>query len=253
MRCSTPSSKMRKSFLLRWAATAPFSSKTITGICTSSTSVMMRTSARACERATGAGARKGNKVHTRNRKTARCGAIEALARAGGRLQLRESYTPRPQFCQRANCITLARVRGEKKKAGNSWLPAGKSRRMELFNVFGEDGELQFGLGKRLHHCGLSAFRGSVSRSGHLADEEVLCALQHFLFAEGKRLAAAEGDEALEDDGDFEEGPGAHALRVFLEAVFPVVMRVEFAGFEEAKDFGGFRGTNNGTKANSRCV
>jgi hypothetical protein len=31
------------------------------------------------------------------------------------------------------------------------------------------------------------------------------------------------------------------------------MRVEFAGFEEAKDFGGFCGANNGTKPNSHCV
>src|SRR5438046_143775 len=79
---------------------------------------------------------------------------------------------------------------------------------------------------------------------HFADEEVLRAFEHFLFAEGERLAAAERNETLEDDGDFEEGPGAHALGILFEAVLPVVMRVEFAGFEEAKDFGGFCGPNN---------
>jgi len=32
-------------------------------------------------------------------------------------------------------------------------------------------------------------------------------------------------------------------------VLPVVMRVEFALFEETKNFGGLNGTNDGTKAN----
>src|SRR5438105_1692254 len=67
------------------------------------------------------------------------------------------------------------------------------------------------------------------------------------------VAAAEGNETLEDDSNFEEGPGAHTLRVFLEAVLPVVMRVKFAGFEKAQDFAGFRRTNDGTKANGRRV
>ena len=113
--------------------------------------------------------------------------------------------------------------------------------------------MELGLGERLDDGGFCAFRSGVAGSGHFADEQVLRAFEHFLFAEGEGLAAAEGNEALEDDGDFEEGPGAHALRVFLEAVLPVVVRVEFAGFEEAKDFGGFRGTNHGTKANSHRV
>jgi len=113
--------------------------------------------------------------------------------------------------------------------------------------------LELGLGQGLDDDGFGAFRGGVARGGHFADEQVLRAFEHFLFAEGKRLAAAEGNETLEDDGDFEEGPGAHALGVLLEAVLPVVVRVEFAGFEEAEDFGGFRGSNNGTKANGDGV
>ena len=127
------------------------------------------------------------------------------------------------------------------------------RRQGLFKFFGHHRERELGFGERLDDGGLGVFRGGVAGSSHLANEEVLGAFEHFLFAEGERLAAAEGNETLEDDGDFEEGPGAHALRVFLEAVLPVVMRVEFAGFEEAQDFAGFRGTNHGTKANSHCV
>jgi len=70
---------------------------------------------------------------------------------------------------------------------------------------------------------------------HFADEEVLRAFEHFLFAEGKGLGAAEGNEALQDDGDFEERTSAHALGILFEAVLPVVMRVELASLEEAKD------------------
>ncbi len=113
--------------------------------------------------------------------------------------------------------------------------------------------MKLGFGQGFYDGGLGVFRGGVAGSGHLADEQVLRAFQHFLFAERERLAAAEGNETLEDDGDFEEGPGAHALGVFLEAVFPVVVRIEFACFEEAQDFAGFRVTNNGTKANGNCV
>jgi hypothetical protein len=137
----------------------------------------------------------------------------------------------------------------------NWVAAGRLRRrpLKLFEFFGEDGELELGLGERLYDGGLGVFRGGVARRSHLADEEVLRAFEHFLFAEGEWLAAAEGNETLEDDGDFEEGPGAHALGVLFEAVLPVVMRVEFAFFEEAQDFGGFRRTNNGTKANGHRV
>src|SRR5712692_8703852 len=124
---------------------------------------------------------------------------------------------------------------------------------ELFEFFGHQGELELGLGEGLDNGGLGVFGGSVAGSSHLADEQVLGAFEHFLFAEGERLAAAEGNETLEDDGDFEEGPGAHALGVLFEAVLPVVMRVEFAPLEEAKDFAGFNGTNNRAKANGHGV
>ncbi len=127
------------------------------------------------------------------------------------------------------------------------------RRQGLFKFFGHNRERELGFGQGLDDGGLGVFGAGVAGSSHFADEKILGAFEHFLFAEGERLAAAEGNETLEDDGNFEEGSGAHALGVLLEAVFPVVMRVEFAGFEEAKDFGGFRGTNNGTKANGHGV
>ena len=144
----------------------------------------------------------------------------------------------------------------KKRAAKKAARQGKEaprRRRGLFKFFGHYGELELGFGQGLYDGGLGVFGGGVARSSHLADEQVLRAFEHFLFAEGERLAAAEGNETLEDDGDFEEGASAHALRVFLEAVFPVVMRIKFAGFEKAQDFAGLRGTNNGTKANSHCV
>ena len=146
---------------------------------------------------------------------------------------------------------------QKQKAGSQKsCPQGKKvprRRQGLFEFFGHNGKRELGLSEGLDDGGLGVFSASVAGSSHLADEEVLGAFEHFLFAEGERFAAAEGNETLEDDGDFEERPGAHALRILFEAVLPVVMRVEFAGFEEAKDFGGFRGTNDGTKANGHCV
>src|ERR1700682_6752937 len=147
----------------------------------------------------------------------------------------------------------AKSEEKKKKAGSRSCPPGKEvprKRQGLFEFFGEDGELELCFGQGLYNGGLGVFGGGVARRCHFTDKEVLRAFEHLLFAGGGGLAAAEGNETLEDDGDFEEGPGAHALGVLFEAVLPVVMRVEFAGFEEAKNFAGFRGTNDGTKANS---
>ena len=124
---------------------------------------------------------------------------------------------------------------------------------ELFEFFGENGELELSFGQGLHDDGFCTFCSGIAGSGHFADEEVLRAFEHFLFAEGERLAAAEGNETLEDDGHFEERSGAHALGILFEAVLPVVVRVQFALLEETKDFGGFRGTNDRTKANSHGV
>jgi hypothetical protein len=105
----------------------------------------------------------------------------------------------------------------------------------LVEFLGQHRELQFGLGQRLDHDGFRAFGGSVACRSHLAHQEILGALEHFLFAEGERLAATERNQALEDYSDFEEGSGAHALRIFLKAMFPIVMGVEFTLLEESQN------------------
>src|SRR5713226_2285852 len=168
----------------------------------------------------------------------------------------EAYTPAGEKISEWRKRSKRRGPRETKKAGSRSCPPGKEvprRRQGLFKFFGHYWERELGLGERLYDGSFGVFRGGVAGSSHLADQQVLRAFEHFLFAEGERLAAAEGNQTLEDDGDFEEGPGAHALGVFLEAVFPVVMRVEFARFEKAQDFAGFRGTNDGTKANGHGV
>src|SRR5689334_601326 len=106
----------------------------------------------------------------------------------------------------------------------------KSAKAALFELFGDYWELQLGLGEGLYDQAFGQFGGGVLGGSHFADEQVLGALEHFLFAEGEGLAAAEGNEALEDAGNFNERPCAHALGVLLEAVLPVRMRVEFALF-----------------------
>jgi hypothetical protein len=52
---------------------------------------------------------------------------------------------------------------------------------------------------------------AVAGHGQFADQEVAGALKHFLFAEGKRLRLMEGDETLQNTGDFEQRSGAHAV------------------------------------------
>jgi len=129
----------------------------------------------------------------------------------------------------------------------------RKKRRKLFDGFRDDGELEFGFGQGLDDDGFGAFRGSIAGSGHFADEEILGAFEHFLFAEGKRFTAAEGHQTLENYSDLEEGAGTHALRILLEAVFPVRMTIELSLFEEAEDFAGFGGADNGAKANRDCV
>src|SRR5271157_6458164 len=102
---------------------------------------------------------------------------------------------------------------------------GEARRLlELFLQFGE---LQLGLGERLYNEALGVFGSEVARGGHFADQKVLGALQHFLFSEGQRFAAAEGNEALENNGHFQKRTRAHALGILLETMFPIVMRIQF--------------------------
>ncbi len=86
------------------------------------------------------------------------------------------------------------------------------RRQGLFKFFGHHRERELGFGERLDDSSFGVFGTGVARSGHLANEEVLGAFEHFLFAEGEGLASAEGNETLEDDGDFEEGPSGASSR-----------------------------------------
>jgi len=51
------------------------------------------------------------------------------------------------------------------------------------------------------------------------------------------LAAAEGNETLEDDATSRRDPVRMRSEFSLKRC-SIVVRVEFAGFEEAKDFGG---------------
>src|SRR5216683_3891749 len=168
----------------------------------------------------------------------------------------EAYTPAGEKISEWRKRSKRRGPRETKKAGSRSCPPGKEvprRRQGLFKFFGHYWERELGFGQGLYDGGLGVFRRGVAGRSHLADQQVLRAFEHFLFAEGERFAAAEGDQTLEDDGDFEEGTGTHSFGIFLEAVFPVVVRVELAFFEEAKDFACVGGADDGTKTNRRRV
>src|SRR6266576_3973506 len=116
---------------------------------------------------------------------------------------------------------VPRYRRNKKRA-RATCPLRKSAAAEpakLFEFLRHDGELQLGLGERLYHQDLGQFGSGVLGGGHFADEQVLGALEHFLFTEGERLATTEGNEALQHGGHFNERPRAHAFGVLLERCF----------------------------------
>src|SRR5260370_6141972 len=58
---------------------------------------------------------------------------------------------------------------------------------------------------------------------------------------------AESDEALQNCGHLDERPGSHALRVFLEAMLPVMMRIELALLEINQNFRSIAVSNDWTK------
>src|SRR5438094_9190042 len=106
---------------------------------------------------------------------------------------------------------VPRYRRNKKRA-RATCPLRKSAAAEpakLFEFLRHDGELQLGLGERLYHQDLGQFGSGVLGGGHFADEQVLGALEHFLFTEGERLATTEGNDALQHGGHFNERPRAH--------------------------------------------
>jgi hypothetical protein len=87
--------------------------------------------------------------------------------------------------------------------------------------FGSFGEAQVAFrecqGQKLLDFGFLA----IARHGHFADQKVAGAFEHFLFAEGEWFCLVQGDQAFKHSGNFEQGTGAHAIGIFLEAVFPV--------------------------------
>src|SRR5205823_12015749 len=80
---------------------------------------------------------------------------------------------------------------------------------QLLEFFRNYRELQLSLGERLNDHSLGAFGGGVLGGSHFADEQVLGALEHFLFTEGEGLVAAQGNQTLEDSGDFNQRSRAH--------------------------------------------
>src|SRR5271165_2210338 len=82
---------------------------------------------------------------------------------------------------------------------------------KLLELLHHGWELQLCFGQGLHYQAFGVFRGEVARRGHFADQQILSALKHFLFAEGEGLAATERDETLEDYGHLQKRTGAHAL------------------------------------------
>src|SRR5258708_30902098 len=79
------------------------------------------------------------------------------------------------------------------------------------------------------------------------------ALQDFLFAEGKRLAPAEGNQTFEDYGDFQEGTRAHALGIFLEPMLPIVVRIQLALLQESQHLSRVVRTNYGSQSDGFSV
>ena len=120
----------------------------------------------------------------------------------------------------------------------------KVAKQKLLELFRHQRKLQLRLRQRLHYQAFRGLRRRISRCRHLAHQQILGALQHFLFAEGKRLAPAERNEALEDYGYFQEGTRAHALGIFFEPVLPVVVRIQLALLQESQHLGRIVGSND---------
>src|ERR1700683_4388262 len=95
--------------------------------------------------------------------------------------------------------------------------------------------LQLGFGKRADDIYFDRLLGCVANGGKFADQKILCAFEHLLFTERKRLGAAEGDEAFQNCGHFHQRTGPHAIRIFLEAMLPVMVRSRAALLEKSKD------------------
>src|SRR5579871_6586700 len=76
---------------------------------------------------------------------------------------------------------------------------------------------------------------AIPRHSHLADQQISAALQHLLFAEGERFRLAQQQQSLQNSGNFQQRPGTHPLRVFLETVLPVGVIAALAILQKIHD------------------
>src|SRR5262249_37742734 len=63
----------------------------------------------------------------------------------------------------------------------------------------------------------------------------------------------EGDQTLEDYGDFEEGTRSHSFGVLFETVLPIVMRVQLALFQEPEHFRSVDRADDRPQPHGACV
>lgn len=89
---------------------------------------------------------------------------------------------------------------------------------------------------------------AIARHGDFADQQIAGALEHFLFAEGKRLGLVQRDQVLQHSGDFEQGAGAHAVGILFEAVFPVGVAVAVGKGEKVQNLLHFAVSNHPANA-----
>src|SRR5271166_5871830 len=91
-------------------------------------------------------------------------------------------------------------------------------------------ELAFGKGGRENFFDLGFF--AIASHGELADQKIAGALQHLFLAERERLGLMQSDQTFQDTGNFKQRSGAHAVRVFLEAVLPVSVPIALGDGEQ---------------------
>src|SRR5437867_3104075 len=95
-----------------------------------------------------------------------------------------------------------------------------------------DGDLAAGFRNGFFDAVLNVHFTDIHNSRQLGDEEKSSPVQHPLFTEGERLDSAEVHQILKDFGNMENRAGAHFLRIFLEAVFPILLCEKLITTEE---------------------
>src|SRR5215469_13855542 len=155
-----------------------------------------------------------------------------------------------QDVKRTFTSKLFNMPGVPKEPGTTMVVPGDDKQGErkLFGCGGSFRHLQLGFRESPSNVDFNILLGGVAHGGELTNQQELCALEHFLFAEGERFCAAERDETLQNRGNFHQGTGAHAIGILFEAVFPIMVRGGAAFLEVAQNFAGLVGTNDGTQA-----